>query len=143
MIVHDPPKFEDALDRNTIEVVMKAVGETHRVNLVLTAKDDDKLEKNSIMFNFTALNKPTNLFGEQNFESKHIRIGSNVKLLCPFKDFDYFKWFKDGEPFNDQSLNIEFRNVSSSDTGKQKWRNTKVISGEYNFQSPCSNDSHC
>lgn len=50
-----------------------------------------------------------------------IQLGSNATLLCPFKNFDHFEWYKNSEAFNNstnnESVDIIFHNISIADQG--------------------------
>lgn len=59
-------------------------------------------------------------------EIKDIHLGSDFELSCPFKNFNRFKWLKNGEPFNDASPNIVLKNISRFDAGDMKCRNTLI-----------------
>lgn len=56
---------------------------------------------------------------DKHFEKMFIRLGANLTLLCPFKDFNTFEWHKNTERFfGHQSHNITFKNISIKDEGK-------------------------
>lgn len=46
-----------------------------------------------------------------------IRLGENITLMCPFENFAQFQWFKDSIPFNNETINIDIRNISRTDQG--------------------------
>lgn len=49
-----------------------------------------------------------------------MQLGSNGTLLCPFKNFDHFEWFKNSEVFvsgNSESADITIHNISVADEG--------------------------
>lgn len=50
-------------------------------------------------------------------EVKHVRLGDDVKLICPFKNLFRIEWFKDMQPF-DNTADIEIRNVSLAQQGR-------------------------
>lgn len=50
-------------------------------------------------------------------------MGSNVTLVCPFKNFNYFEWHKNAEIFHNddsKSTDIVFPNISTADQGTQQ-----------------------
>ncbi|XP_031619928.1 hemicentin-1-like [Contarinia nasturtii] len=49
--------------------------------------------------------------------TKHIQLGSNLNLTCPFEHFNHFKWLKNGKPFNSDMKDLSFSNVSITDVG--------------------------
>lgn len=51
------------------------------------------------------------------FETKLVRLGGNVSLICPFDNFDQIEWHKDTEPFKGQETHIELQNLSTGDEG--------------------------
>lgn len=69
------------------------------------------------------LAKPQLLFdADGNSKTIHIRLGENITLKCPYKNFDHFEWFKDTEPLvNDDALHVELENVSLEDEGEREF----------------------
>lgn len=97
-------------------MLFEPIDKTHLGKYECTAKN--KYEEDSITFN--VLSKPINLFGEQNFETKHSRIGYETALTCPFEGFDSFEWLKDGKPIDIRALDIKIGSTSFNDTGNMK-----------------------
>lgn len=67
---------------------------------------------NSFLF---FLAKPK-LIGEENTK-KLVRLETDVTLRCPFENFDSFTWFKDSRHFQSIELDINLRNISTTDEG--------------------------
>lgn len=47
-------------------------------------------------------------------------MGDNVTLICPFENFDNFKWYKDQSLFNTQFIDIHIYNISALHAGKKQ-----------------------
>lgn len=77
----------------------------------------------SLYINFVAKPELT-IDAKKYHETKPIRVGDNLALECPFKNFDNFKWYKDEKLFNDQSRDIQIFNSSTSHAGKSKMTRT-------------------
>lgn len=50
-------------------------------------------------------------------ETKLVHLEDNITLICPFKNFNDFAWYKNGELYDNQTEEIVFQNVSHSDEG--------------------------
>lgn len=53
-------------------------------------------------------------------EKISVEVGSDVTLICPFKNFNHFLWYKNAEIFHDdnsKATNIVFHNISTADQG--------------------------
>lgn len=50
-------------------------------------------------------------------ETIKVRLGDSVTLMCPFENFAQFQWYKDSTPFNNETANIQIRNISRTDQG--------------------------
>lgn len=78
-----------------------------------------------IIFVFVGIAKPEFLWpfthsASTHFETKLVRLGDDVSLACPFRNFDRFEWFKGIEGYNNQNTTIEIRNASPSDEGNHQ-----------------------
>lgn len=72
-------------------------------------------------------------------ETKPIRVGENLALACPFKNFDNFKWFKGEKLFNDQSRDIHIFNSSTLHAGKvitsqKRWQAREISTSFFLFK---------
>lgn len=79
-------------------------------------------ERLTILFCFAfSLAKPQLIFdADSNLETIRVRLGENVSLKCPFKNFDHFQWFENTEQIDNQILRLELENVSFKDAGKDR-----------------------
>lgn len=69
------------------------------------------------------LAKPQLLFdADRNFQTIHIRLGENITMKCPYKNFDHFEWYKNTKPLdNNHMLHAELENVSFEDEGERNF----------------------
>lgn len=70
-----------------------------------------------VVYFIIAKPKVLNYIGKH-YVTKAVRVGSNLRLACPFENYDTFRWYKNEKLLNMQAIDIQMLSVSTLHAGK-------------------------